>query len=401
MKSSGLNGTVVIKGDITSISQVAVNNSTINSSVVLRAKSPSSIPINSFISVGPIKQVTLEDMTLEGSLDAPGIGLFKIGAMQNADVQFAGYTGAQPFSITAGSVTDSIINSNVAFKSINFGSYSATTPGNFTAPGSSLITAPSIQLFHVTGNSTGDLNLTGVPTGDTLGKAIIGGNVTGGHWNIHGNTWSVAANSFGSNWSGVMAGYDWGLRTTTDFSGTLDVGSITTASIGRNMIGADIRFTYATGLNFKNWRVGNSIESSYVSGQGSFGSLNSQFMSGSSFLAGIGSSFNLTGPTDFVNPTASFNSVNIHCHTKMLTYIDSDLAAPSFGTVNLGTVQGPNSGLQFGVRASKAIKQFKFNFNTKKISVSNVQNATTVQQAEAAAGATTQDSGDFTVFFGG
>ena len=52
-----------------------------------------------------------------------------------------------------------------------------------------LITAPALTTFHVAGNCTGDLNLTGggYPT-YTLGKAMIGGNVSAGHWNVTGNT---------------------------------------------------------------------------------------------------------------------------------------------------------------------------------------------------------------------
>jgi hypothetical protein len=399
-QSSALNGTIVVKGDTTTVSGIAVNNSTIGSSVVLRAKTPEKIPLGSFTATGPIKMVTLEQMTLEGELDAPGISMLNLGSMQNANVQFAGFTGAQPFSITAGAVTDSTIKSNEPFKSIIFASYTATTPGTPTTTGSSVITAPSIDLFHVTGNSTGDLNLIGGTFAQTLGKAMIGGNVSAGYWNINGNTAFAGANSFGGNWSGFMAGYCWGLRTTTDFSGSLTVGSVNTASIGRNMFDANVHFTYY-GLNFKNWNVGNSISASYVYGLGSYGSLKSQFMSGSSFLAGVGSSFNFTGANQFVTPTASFDSINIHCHTKMLTFLDSYVGAPYVGIANLGMVNGSNFGTPFGVRTNKGIKQFKLNFNTKQISITNVQNASTVQLAEAAAGVTTQDAGDFTVFFGG
>ena len=398
-QSSALNGTVVVKGDTTTVSGIAVNGSTIGSSVILRAKTPEKIPLGKFTSTGPLKMVTLEQMTLVGELDAPGISMLNLGSMQNANVQFAGFTGAQPFTLTAGTVTDSMIHSNVPFKSINLASDLATTPGNATAPGSSIINVPAIDLLHVTGNFTADLNLTGGSFAQTLGKGMFGGNVSDGHWNVIGNTGYVGANSFGPNWSGVMAGYDWGLRTTTDFSGNLTVGSVTTASIGRNMFDANIHFTYS-GLDFKNWNVGNSIEASYVYGPGGYGSLKSQFMSGSSFLAGVGSSYTFSGTNEFVTPTASFDSVSIHCHLKMLTYIDSYLAAPSFGTVNLGTIQGQNSGIPFGVQTRQGIKQFTLNLNTGQFSLKNVTSAATVQQAEAAHGVTTQDEGNFTVFVG-
>jgi hypothetical protein len=405
-QSSALNGTIVVKGTTTTVSAIDVTGATPSSSVNLRSHDPQLIPLGSFHSDGPLKGVTLKGMALEGSLDAPGIALLNLGSMQNANLQFAGFTGAQPFSIACGNVTDTIINSQEPFKSVTFANFLSTTPGTSSTPGTSIFTAPALTNFKVNGNMTGDLNLLGggYPT-YTLGKAMITGDVSAGHWAVNGNTWYQGAHSFGNNWSGVQAGYVWNIKTSTDFSGNWTVGSVTSASIGRNMTNARVHFTYdfsPSTYNFKNWSVGNSMQLSYMYGAGNFGSLKSQFMSNSYVLAGVTTpTFNLNAPTVFASPDAVFDSVTIHCHSTMINFADSYLAAPTFGNLNIGMVQTPNAGIPFGIRAAKVIKQLKMNFKNKQINIANVLSAANVQDALTAAGISPADAQDFAVVFGG
>jgi hypothetical protein len=405
-QGSALNGTITVTGQTTTVSAINVTNATATSSVTLRAKTPNQIPLGTFTSDGPLKAVTLKQMTLDGNLDAPGIAMLNLGGMQNANLQYAGFSGSQPFTFIAGNVTDSKITSADPFKAVTFGSFLSTTPGNATAPGSSILTAPGLWMIKVNGNMTADLNLTGVGSAygaDTLGKAMISGDVSAGHWNVQGNTWYMGAHSFGSNWSGVNAGYVWGFKTAQDFSGNWTVGSVTSASIGRNMTGATVHFTYdfsPTTYNFKNWTVGNNLQLSYMYGPGNFGKFNSQFMSNSYLLSGVTTpSFNLNAPTVFAFPDAHFDSMNIHCHSTMINYADSYAAAPTFGNLNIGMVQTPNGGIPFGIRVDKVIKQLKMNFKNHSINMTNVLNATSIEDALTAAGVSQADAQDFATIF--
>jgi hypothetical protein len=403
-QGSALNGTIVVKGDTTTVQSISVTNSTAASSVTLRSHNPQLIPLGSFTSTGPLKGVTLKGMSLTGGLDAPGIALLNLGAMQNSNVQFAGYTGAQPFTFVCGNVTDTIINSQEPFKSVTFGNFLSTTPGTATTGGTSIFTAPALTTFKINGNMTGDLNLLGggYPT-YTLGKAMITGDVTAGHWTVNGNTFYEGAHSFGNNWSTVQVGTVWNIKTTTDLSGDLTLGSVTSASIGRNMLNANVHFTYPfspKSYNFKSWSIGNTMQLSTLYGPGNFGSFKSQFVDNSSILAGVGNTFSFNGANQFVSPDAVFDSANIHCHTAMITFADSYIAAPTFGTLNLGMAQTPNGGIPFGVRVDKLIKQLKVNFKNKQVNINNVVNATSVQSALTAAGISAQDAQDFVVNFG-
>jgi hypothetical protein len=407
-QGSALNGTITLTGTTTTVTSIDVSNATTASSVTLRAKTPNQIPLGTFHSDGPLKNVTLKQMTLEGDLDAPGIAMLNLGSMQNAHLQYAGFMGSQPFTLIAGNVTDSTITSADPFKSVTLGSFLSSTPGTANSTGSSVLTSPGLWMLKVNGNMTADLNLTGTGgayADDTLGRAFVSGDVTAGHWNVQGNSWYIGAHSFGSQWSGVNAGYVTSFKTAQDFSGNWTVGSVTSATIGRNMTGANVHFTYdysPTSYSFKNWTIGNSYQLSYMYGPGNFGNFKSQFMGNGYVLSGVTTpSFDLNAPTVFSSPDARFDSMTIHCHSTMINFADSYAAAPNFGNLNLGMVQTPNGGIPFGIRAKNVIKQLKMNFKNHSINMTNVVNATSIQDALTAAGISASDAQDFVANFGG
>lgn len=391
-QGSLLNGTPIVKGHISQITEINVTGSSEpgKGKVVMRGSPANYIYLKGFLSNVALEQVQFQPMILQGKLDAPGIAMLNIGSFQNANVQVAGTTGMPETSIVATSATDSIFDIDPGVKSLRFGSFVATVPGNQTMAGSSVFTTATLGSLRIGGDCSSDFNITG-----SIGSANVGGALNG-DWKVGGLTNSFSARSIEASYYG-----NFGQLNTFNVSGTYS-GYITANSIGHasmtNMTNGNLWLTEP--FSAGSWSLGtlraNDIENSVIMSYGNLGQISTMFTYSSYVAAGINPSYTFGQPlitSDFLYPSV-IKDYYSDCPMKNAMHFDNSyIGAYDLMNVHIGNIQTQNGGIPEGFGAT-LIGKLKAGIKSGAINLANIHSEADVATALGAAGITSADLGD-------
>jgi hypothetical protein len=148
------------------------------------------------------------------------------------------------------------------------------------------------------------------------------------------------------------------LKVNSDASFDLSAPAVNSISVGGNLTDSTLTFTAPTTrgvVDLRNLSVGGAITSTKVDSEGSIGTISARKMVGSSVFAGVSIAPGKALPTSDAEFSSadSIGSVKLKKVAGTPSFINSDIAAHSLGTLNLGVVQLSNGGHPFGVASGK------------------------------------------------
>jgi hypothetical protein len=149
------------------------------------------------------------------------------------------------------------------------------------------------------------------------------------------------------------------LKVNSDASFDLTAPAVNSISVGGNLTDSTLAFTaHTTGnaVDLRTLSVGGAIINTKVDSEGSVGTVTAAKMIGTSILAGVSKlAPGKALPTSDAEFTSadSIGSVKLKKVAGTPSFINSDVAAHSVGTLNLGVVQLSNGGQPFGVASGR------------------------------------------------
>lgn len=219
------------------------------------------------------------------------------------------------------------------------------------------VQAPVLSKLVSLGNFTPGLQLSGA-----AGFAALGGQVQilgaiGGTWNVAGGVSSLRVGSVASDFDGTFPTPIHSLSVKGNFAGKLTAPSIGTMSVRGSMSGAAIILT-APGLELASLSARKGISDTLIDAAGGIGTISAPSLLNSIVYAGVAFP---TGGASLPSTVADFDSSTftapgaiaaIHLSGGGATFINSDIAASSLGTLTLGATATINNGTPFGIATS-------------------------------------------------
>jgi regulation of enolase protein 1 (concanavalin A-like superfamily) len=279
-------------------------------------------------------------------------------------VQLAGTSGGHTLTVGAaarvamlnlGQVTDLSIDSASVIAQLQ-----ATSWAN--SAGTDRITAPSIMRLVVPQGFAAGLNLTG--PGKELGVATLRGGISGGPWTLAGAAGQIVVGSVDSTWAGTFGATIASFNDAGNFAGALSAAAMNNLHVGGNLTGS-VNLTGGTAHDLRALTVGGAINGGQVRAAGSIGSVSAAGLIDSDVFAGIADSTTQlpASPADFAS-VAAINSVVVTGRKLPFAVQNSNVAAPTLGHVNFGTVDTDNAGIPFGL-AAHALARYTRRINGK------------------------------------
>lgn len=249
------------------------------------------------------------------------------------------------------------------------------------------IQTPLLRKVVSFGNFTPGLQLSGVAGQQELGNKFFVNGAIGGTWNVAGGVTSLKVGVIDRDFNGTFPAPIRSLRVVGNFLGSLTAPSIGSVSVKGSMTAAAITLT-APGQDLGSLSVRRGIDSSLIEASGSIGSISTSFLNNSVVYAGIGAAAAGAGLPATVGDVTSANVIapaTIKSISADGTFINSNIAASSVGTLSFGITATLNNGTPFGVATSALGKLSVHDRSVKQtILLSNVHDATTLS-AEVAA----------------
>lgn len=342
---------LVISGTAVELDQVTATGGSPNITVRGRGGADNRLVVNG-IEGGAIRNFVGREVILRGRSDLAG-GIGRLDVFQTEDAEIIIGAALDPRlqpAITLVSANDTDINSASRIRSIRFDAWTSDP----TAPDPDVIAAPSVGSLQSGGDFGGTLTLNNPGNGDALGNARVNGSVTG-PWTVTGSTGSVSVGSTAASWLGNFGGSVRSLVVGGDLAGSLSAVNAGSLRVG-SMTGANIALTQpnvAGAIALRSLNARGAISGSNLRADaGEIGSVVAGSISNSTIYAGVapGEGAGLPdAPTDFIAP-ATIRSVTVRNRTGP-SFVGSDIAAQTLGTMNLGVIQTANGGVPFGLAA--------------------------------------------------
>ncbi len=188
------------------ISDVVASNTTAASVLSLKtAGNKGIVTLQGLSDAGILGKFIAKNANLDGTIDTTTINVAGLGTLQlasaNTSIIRLGNLFAPGTTILTGAVTDSLINSTGAIKSLKAASWTNTDNAN------QAISAPSIGVMTISGDFDPNLILSGSSTAlPTLGTAKVLGHLGAGEWDITGNARSITAGTATTSWAANVSG---------------------------------------------------------------------------------------------------------------------------------------------------------------------------------------------------
>jgi hypothetical protein len=357
-------GTVTLTGTGLGIDGISVTGTTIASTLTVSRKRASSTTLGNISVAGAIGKIVAPTTTLTGNINiSGGISSIQSAAFTNATITI-GSTGARPggITVTTGDASGTTLTSALAIKSLKATQWlTSETYGS--------ITAPSISSLVITGEFLSGITTTALTSPFSLGTVHIGGLAGGIAWSITGATSNIVIGSVTSNFTAafsgpvnsitiksggfsgnISAGAINSLSITGDDSGKITAGSIKSARVVGYLNGASITLTNgvaprATSLG--KLQVTGATDDSTILSDGSIGSISTSGIDASSIEAGIASGVTLPSSAGSFTAAATLSSFSITGRGN--TFTNTDIAAQTIGSLNLGTITTANKAVPFGI----------------------------------------------------
>lgn len=222
------------------------------------------------------------------------------------------------------------------------------------------IQAPQALVMDVKGAFTPDLALTGAPRGQLELTRFKAGSISGGTWNVGGDSGSVQAGSTAA-WSPTFSGLVNNITITHDLTGAVAAGTIKTLSVRGSISGSTLQLTdplTANGFDLSNLSAGGGISDSTIRSIGSIGSIAAASLQNSQIYAGIvnlPSGQTLPASASDIPISSQIRSVRLH-KSATATFVNSDIAAATLGMLSLGTVRTSNAAVPFGFATRQPVQ---------------------------------------------
>ena len=337
---------VAVSGTTLALDTITVTGGT--PSVTVRgAGGNGEVLVNGITAPTTVRSFSGRNAVLTGTSNfAGGVGRLDVLRTAAATIIVGGANSA----VRIGTATDTDFTAAGPVRQLRAGSWGGTDADP------DVITAPALGSFQVTGDFTGNLNLTGTAGARALNSARIGGAAATGTWIVSGPVGSVSAGAIGPIWSGNFAGPVNSFKVTGNLSGALTAPSVRSVSAG-SVTSAAITLTQAPTpgvTNLGSLRSAGAVSGTNVRSNGNIGTVTAGSIDSSSIFAGViepgGPAVALPdGPDDFV-PGVSIRAVNVRNRTAP-SFVASYVAAASLGKLNLGMANTNNAGVPFGVAA--------------------------------------------------
>ena len=343
---------LVISGTGVELDLVTATGGSPNVTVRGRGGADNRLVVNG-INGGTVRSFVGREVILRGRSNIAG-GIGRLDVFQTEDAEITIGAPADPRLqpvITLVAANDTDINSAGRIGSIRFNAWTSDAAG----ADPDVIAAPAIGSLQSGGDFAGTLSLNGAgAAGDALGSARINGAATG-TWTVTGSTGSVSIGSTAAGWVGTFGGSLRSLLVGGDLAGSLSAVSIVAARVG-SMTGANVTLTQPTAAGavaLGSFSARGAVSNSNIrAAAANIGSVVAGSISNSTIYAGVnpGEGAGLPdAPADFIAP-ATIRSVVVRNRTGP-SFVGSDIAAQTLGSMNLGVIQTANGGVPFGLAA--------------------------------------------------
>ena len=347
---------VLVTGTGLTLSSIGVSGSTQNSSlnIVTRGRSAVNsgpITVNGFLAALKAPRVNLAgDLTTSAFTNLVQLGSASNGTINIGPTRF----GGRAVTFQVGDVTNETFISAQKINVLRANQWVSTTGQTQS------IQAPQAQVIQVKNVFSPDLSLVGAPRGQQELTRFQAGSISGGTWNIGGDSGSIQTGS-ATGWSPTFSGIINSLTLRQDLMATLTAGTIKTLNVRGSVSNANIQLTdplAANGFDLGNLSVGGDIAGSTIRSIGSIGSVSARSLQNSRIYAGIVNlpgGQNLPGSASDIPISAQIRSLRLR-RSAAATFVNSAVAAATLGSLNLGTVRTANAGTPFGFAARQPIQ---------------------------------------------
>lgn len=345
--ASTTKGTVTtVTGSGITIASLATSGTTPSSALTITG-APT---VGSITSDASLKQINAGAATLNGNIQVNGtIGTLLLKSAQNGRIDLGGANTSAPVGkITLGSATNEDLVSDAPLQSISVGSWTGNTP---SAP---LIDAPALGQLTCKGDFGAAIDIgyqdsSGTLLGD-LGSAKVKGTLGGVHWRVLGNAPSISAGSIPAGWNGLVSGNVNSFSVAHDMDGSLTAEAIGAMKVGGNINNSTITLNQAFSSGaaaLKSLTINGAANTLDLVANSNLGSITVGSLNNCSVFAGV-SNFGLpTASGDFAN-SAAIGAVTVRGRSGA-TFVNSNVAASSLGSLKLGSIQTANAGISFGI----------------------------------------------------
>lgn len=330
---------------------------------------------------------------LAGTLSAEWFGTIGAGRDLAADISTTG-AGVMDVSIAAlraGSADGATVDVPGGIKAIRVTEWPT---GSLTAHWLGTMTVSGSRLASIAGDFGADLTLVGPGNPaqlapQTLGAASIAGAITGGAWLITGEVGRIRAGSTAGGWSASITGNVNSLATTGtgNLSGHWTSNSLKSLAVAGKLTGWQMVLLRAPNaddarvLSLGSVSVRGLMENSLILSLGSIGTVSVAGMANSTVFAGVQDPVDLDGPlgqpdglwdlpdpaNDVIDTLAQIKSLTIRGLRDDMGYVDSfinsNIASGSLGTIRLAYATLDNSGTTFGL-AGKTLQKLTYRQST-------------------------------------
>jgi len=322
LNTSDKNSGIVTVTGVASTINVSTTGTNATSVLTIWSTGRKPVHISSISTTAALSMLNASSVALDGNLSCTGaISTVLLRSMNNGTMTIG--AGAKP-TIRIGSADSMSIQSYIAINKLIVGAWSGSGTWN----------VGSVDTTRISGSFSGNINATKL-------KKFSAGAITGGTWNITGDTTSLKAQSI----TGLTANL---------------------ATVGKLV-------------------VNGSISNSTVNATGDVNSFAARSMSGSNlYVATAGFSSGL--------PTAASEFVTSHIvkSLRVSQFANSNIAAQRLGIISLGTAQTDNGGSAFGI-GTQRITSLTVKAGGKTLRLKNVKTAAAVSNAVAKQKVTLKD----------
>ena len=311
-----------VTGVVTSIQNVALSNTTRNSSIVFRTTGSGVVDINSFTSTGPMGAIDLLDTNLTGNANIVAAPKVILGQGTQATIQVSDATNVRSSQVQLGNFSQSHFTCTQPLSSLQIGQWTGSE---------SMITtgvALEVKAQVIDGNVTMNIapKVAGLIDVPTIGP---------GDWNIIGAVNRFIAENTAPGWAANITSINH-LDISGTASGSLtsnDINTFTASQMNGMML--DFPALPTSRGPVLNSLVARDIVNSHVFSENSFGSIRTDGLIDSSIFTGvIGTTALPTEASNFIN-NAMIDRLWIGGRRDSTGYRNSFVAAPILGQVDL------------------------------------------------------------------
>lgn len=345
---------VVVNGANITLSTIAATRTTIGSTLQVNTRGKRPITLGTISSNGTFNLVRAPGVILNGDLTVGGwVHEIQLAGAQNGTLTVAqARVGGASMLADLGSVTNESLSSTVAIHSLKANQWVSTTGGDMT------LQAPQVGDATIKGAFAPDVSIQGAPLRSLALTSFRSGSITGGTWNVGGNTGVIqtpAANNWNATFNGAVA-------TMTLGSSSVDVtaGAITNLSVHGILSNSTIQLTdplASNGFDLTRLTATGEIDGTQIMSAGSIGAVTSGRLVQSMIYAGVmqmggGGPQPLPSTRDDLLSSAEIKSIALRRSTAG-SFVGSDVAAFTIGAADLATVNTNNGGTPEGVAANQ------------------------------------------------